>query len=257
MLLILPLGLNSPTNSPVKIVRVHCSHWWQSHWFLGSPEAEVVAAAMSAGLEGERRTDTECLACHPRSASAGTRRSSKQTWWPPARGSAAGPGRVQTHGQQPGEGPCLQEYHSWLTWWSGVCLEPHLVSSSSPSSAPDCLFQVCALGADLFNFPTKRVWVELERLLSLTLASQPDTHPCGFRGSMTHRSQSGCRPGGVFLGRRREQGSHPGHQRGGCLRANTCRCKSQTRVQTALKQQWRKTTRNTFKTRRRPAARRT
>lgn len=150
-----------------------------------------------------------------------------------------------------------EEYHSWLTWWSGVCLEPHLVSSSSPSSAPDCLFQVCALGADLFNFPTKRVWVELERLLSLTLASQPDTHPCGFRGSMTHRSQSGCRPGGVFLGRRREQGSHPGHQRGGCLRANTCRCKSQTRVQTALKQQWRKTTRNTFKTRRRPAARRT
>ena len=80
--------------------------------------------------------------------------------------------------------------------------------------------------ADLFNFPTKALWAELERRLSRALLP----HPCGSRGSTTHRSQSGCRPGGVFLGRRHEQGSHPGHQRGGCLRANTCRCVNQTHV---------------------------
>lgn len=99
--------LNSPTHRLVVMVRLLCSHWWRSHWFPGSPEVEVEAGS-SAGREGERRTDTGCPACRPRSVSAGRRRSSRRTWWRPARASAADPGRGQTHGQQPGEGPCLQ-----------------------------------------------------------------------------------------------------------------------------------------------------
>lgn len=110
------------------MVRTLCSHWWRSHWFPGLPETEA-GAALSAGRGGERRTDTGCLACRPRSASAGRRRSSTRTWWPPARASAAGPGRGRTHAQRPGEGPCLQgegekmSNRSWRRWWSGVCLE--------------------------------------------------------------------------------------------------------------------------------------
>lgn len=107
---------------------------------------------------------------------------------------------------------------------SGACLETQTASATGLPSR-----------VDLFNGPTKRVGVELERLLrslALALAPEPDTHPCGFRGSRTRRSQSGCRPGGASLGRRRARGSHPGHQRGGCLRASTCRCMNQTRLRT-------------------------
>lgn len=128
-----------------------CSHWWQSHWSLGLPGAEV-GAVMWAELGGELHTDTGCLACHPRSASAGTRKSSTQTWWPPAHGSAASPGRAQTHGQQPGVGPCLRGM--WRT-----------VTDFASSSSPICS-KLSGSGlrssATLFNFPT----VAAGRLLS-------------------------------------------------------------------------------------------
>lgn len=248
---------NPPTNWLVIMVRTLCSHWWRSHWFPGLPEAEA-GVALSAGRGGERRTDTGCLACRPRSTSAGRRRSSTRTWWPPARASAAGPGRGRTHAQRPGEGPCLQgRGRRWATAAGvdgGLAFvwkqEQIFASSSSPSS-------VSAL-ADLFNFPTKRVRAELERRLWWRWLSQPHTHPCGFRGSMTHRSRSGCPPAGAFLGRRRERGSHPGRQRGGCLRASTCRC----RIKHTLKPLWSnnggKQAETPFKhthTHRRPAAR--
>lgn len=119
---------------------VPCSHWWQSHWSLGLPGAEV-GAVMWAALGGELHTDTGCLACHPRSASAGTRRSSTQTWWPPAHGSAASPGRAQTHGQQPGVGPCLRGM------WRTV--------TDSASSSPPHLLQTVWFRFALFSNPVQ------------------------------------------------------------------------------------------------------
>lgn len=96
-------------------------------------EVEVEAGvAVRAGLLGERRTDTGCLSCHLRSSSVGRRRSSMRTWWLPAHGSAPGPGRAQTHGQQPGEGLCLQgvvdkpqrmRNHTWFTWCRKIVLD--------------------------------------------------------------------------------------------------------------------------------------
>lgn len=66
------------------------------------------------------------------------------------------------------------------------------------------------------------------QVLYFSLPSGRHTHPCGFRGSTTHRSQSERRLVGVFLGRRHERESHLGRRREGCLRASTYRSVNQT-----------------------------